>query len=564
MLKLLEIAIKPSFDEVLQHFDTLINSFESSACTNGHAMIGNICDYVCEFFEESLENPVVQQSLSRYKNRHFIWTGKAFICPQNVAIQWNYPEGPYLYKLPSMLSDRHKLLKCLGISENFNLNDILVAFKQMFKDTGHTQSHKIPKKNYSIVKDMILRLSSMSIDSSQVLEYEDDIILVDESYTLQPVSQLSFNDAPWLTPDEEFCYVHSKLNREVALALGVKPNHSRFLDKFISSSQQNFAGIPFGQKEELTQRIRNILRDYPLDVTFLKELLQNADDAKATKMRVILDKRQHRKERVLSEKWGEELQGPALLVWNDKDFSDDDLEGIQKLGLGSKRDNDETIGQFGIGFNVVYHLTDCPSFITRGNILCVFDPHCWYIPGADAACPGRQYNINDKFMKDISDLKSSFLQVAPSRLHLPNNLNKGTLFRFPLRTEKSFQTTELLDKTLIKQHMSISIIEKIVNDWAHKIQDALLFLSHIKQFSFYVIDDHNVALKLLYEMNVSDNSQQQREVFHHKLNSYKSDSKPFIVTYPIELTIVEPRCTKVTKKWLIQNGVGDMSKSPQD
>ena len=564
VLKLLEIAIKPSFDEVLQHFNTLINTFESSACTNGHAMIGNICDYVYDFLEESLENPVVQQSLSRYNNRHFIWTGKAFVCPWDVAINWNYRDGPYLYKLPSMLFNRHKLLDCLGIEENFNLQDILVAFEQMFNDTSHTQSHKIPKKNYSIVKDMILKLSSMSIDSSQVSAYKGDIILVDESYTLQPVSQLSFNDAPWLPPDEECCYVHSKLNREVALALGVKPNRSRFLDKFISSSQQNFAGVPFGQREELTQRIKNILRDYPLDVTFLKEMLQNADDARATKMRVILDKRQHKKERVLPEKWGEELQGPALLVWNDKDFSDDDLEGIQKLGLGSKRDNDETIGQFGIGFNVVYHLTDCPSFITRGNILCVFDPHCRYIPEADAACPGRQYNIDDRFMRDISDLNSSFLQVAPSRLHLPNNLNKGTLFRFPLRTEKSFQTTELLDKTLIKQHMSISIIEKIVNDWAHKIQDALLFLSHIKQFSFYVIDDHNVALKLLYEMNVSDNSQQQREVFHHKLNSYKSDSKPFIVTYPIKLTIVEPRCTKVTKKWLIQNGIGDVSKSPQE
>ena len=564
VLKLLEIAIKPSFDEVLQHFNTLINTFESSACTNGHAMIGNICGYVYDFLEESLENPVLQQSLSQYKNRHFIWTGKAFVCPWDVAINWNYRDGPYLYKLPSMLSDRHKLLKYLGISENFNLNDILVAFKQMFQDTGDTQSYKIPKKNHSIVKDMIIRLSSMSIESSQVSAYEGDIILVDDSYTLQPVSQLSFNDAPWLPPDEECCYVHSKLNREVALALGVKPNRSRYLDKFISLSQQNFAGVPFGQREELTQRIKNILRDYPLDVTFLKEMLQNADDAKATKMRVILDKRQHKKERVLSEKWGEELQGPALLVWNDKDFSDDDLIGIQKLGLGSKRDDDETIGQFGIGFNVVYHLTDCPSFITRGNILCVFDPHCRYIPEANAACPGRQYNIDDRFMRDISDLNSSFLQVAPSRLHLPNNLNKGTLFRFPLRTEKCFQTTELLDKTLIKQHMSISKIEKIVNDWAHKIQDALLFLSHIKQFSFYVIDDHNVALKLSYEMNVSDYSQRQREVFHHKLNSYKSDNKPFIVTYPIELTIVEPRCTKVTKKWLIQNGVGDVSKSPPE
>ena len=185
VLKLLKIAIKPSFDEVLQHFNTLINTFESSSeHTNGHAMIGLMCNKVYKFFEESLENPVVQQLLSQYNNKHFIWTGKAFVCPWDVTINWKYPEGPYLYKLPSMLSERHKLLKCLGISENFNLNDILVAFEQMFQDTGDTQSYKIPKKNYSIVKDMIIRLSSMSIDSSQVSAYEGDIILVDDSYTL--------------------------------------------------------------------------------------------------------------------------------------------------------------------------------------------------------------------------------------------------------------------------------------------------------------------------------------------------------------------------------------------
>ena len=64
--------------------------------------------------------------------------------------------------------------------------------------------------------------------------------------------------------------------------------------------------------------------------------------------------------KVLSSDW-KDLQGPALLVWNDKGFTEEDLIGIQKLGLGSKRTNAESIGQYGIGFNAVYHLTDCPS-----------------------------------------------------------------------------------------------------------------------------------------------------------------------------------------------------------
>ena len=79
----------------------------------------------------------------------------------------------------------------------------------------------------------------------------------------------------------------------------------------------------------MTRRIKNILREYPFDeenATFLKELIQNADDAKATKMCVILDKRTHGRDRVLSEQWSD-LQGPALLVWNDAEFTESDLKG---------------------------------------------------------------------------------------------------------------------------------------------------------------------------------------------------------------------------------------------
>uniref|UniRef100_A0A1X7UXC8 Sacsin/Nov domain-containing protein n=1 Tax=Amphimedon queenslandica TaxID=400682 RepID=A0A1X7UXC8_AMPQE len=558
VIKLLEIATKPSFDEVLEHFNTLIHSFKPSA---SREIIYEMCRVIYTFFDESLENRVLYQSLSKYSNKQFIWTGKAFVCPRDVAVNWKHDDGPYLYKLPSMLSEQNNLLSCLKIKKDFNYEDILVAFEKMYKEF---ESHQLQESVRDIALSMISELNSMTIDSSQVSDYKRDIILIDNSFTLRQVSQLSFNDSPWLPPDNESFFVHNKLTREVALTLGVKPTCSRFLNKFAPQSQQSFVGVPFGQKEELTRRIRNILQEYPLDATFLKELLQNADDAKATKIRVILDKRQHKKEKVPSEEWGKELQGPALLVWNDKEFSDADLEGIQKLGLGSKRDDDESIGQFGIGFNVVYHLTDCPSFITRGNTLCVFDPHCRYIPEADHSCPGRRYNIDDNFLEGMSHLKSSFLRVSPSNIHLPDNLTTGTLFRFPLRTQSGLQSTELLDKTAFKKHISVSVMEEKLTNWVNEIEDALLFLNHIKKFSFYIIDDKHSSLKLSYEISISEEDQQQREGFHQKLLSFKTSKEPFIVTYPIQLTIVKPHNGEVTKRWLIQNGVGNLSKSPTE
>ena len=561
VIKLLEISTKPSFDEVLEHFNILIHSFKPSAPKDHYEIIDKMCRLIYTVFDELLENRVLYQSLSKYYNKPFIWTGKAFVCPQDVAVYWKHNDGPYLYKLPSMLFEQNNLLKCLKIKKNFNYEDILVAFEKMYKEL---ESHKLQESIRDIALSMISELNSMTINSSQVSDYKGDIILVDNSYALRHVSQLSFNDAPWLPPDNESFFVHNRLTRGVALTLGVKPTCSRFLDKFAPQSQQSFAGVPFGQKEELTRRIRNILQEYPLDATFLKELLQNADDAKATKIRIILDKRQHGNERVPSEKWGKELQGPALLVWNDKEFSDTDLVGIQKLGLGSKRDDVESIGQFGIGFNVVYHLTDCPSFITRGNTLCVFDPHCRYVPEADHSCPGRRYNIDENFLEGMSDLKSSFLQVSSSNINLPDNLTTGTLFRFPLRTRSGFKSTELLDKTAFKKHISVSVMEEKLTEWVKEIEDALLFLNHIKKFSFYIIDDRHSSLKLSYEVNISQEDQQQREGFHQKLLSFKTSKEPFIVTYPIQLIIVKPHNEEVIKRWLVQNGVGNVSKSPEE
>lgn len=40
----------------------------------------------------------------------------------------------------------------------------------------------------------------------------------------------------------------------------------------------------FGQTVDLTQRIREVLTNYPEGTTILKELIQNADDASAKKV----------------------------------------------------------------------------------------------------------------------------------------------------------------------------------------------------------------------------------------------------------------------------------------
>ena len=68
---------------------------------------------------------------------------------------------------------------------------------------------------------------------------------------MRRTSDLAFSDAPWCKDNEESYYVHQVIQRGVAFKLGVSDVHSKAL--------QPYNGQPFGQHEDLTQRIQNIL-----------------------------------------------------------------------------------------------------------------------------------------------------------------------------------------------------------------------------------------------------------------------------------------------------------------
>ena len=565
VLTVLGIPTRPSLDDVLLHFQCLLDTFQPKMCQNTKVVdeISQLCCNIYECFDDEIRKVIepggdgshssvmrkepssstkIEEKLMEFQTKPFIWTRTCFAIPDDVAKHWK-KNGPYLFKLPDILSERNNLLSALQVQDSFNAKKLLNTFRCMLND----HQAELPSKYYELVDCIILELNSAP---GELTDF-DEVILVDEHYILRPAKELSFNDATWIPTAKNCNYVHSKLIREKALAFGVKLTSSEYLENFVSPLSQHFTGLEFGQREELTQRIKNILHDYPLDVTFLKELLQNADDAKATKMCVILDKRTHGKDRILSKSWAE-LQGPALLVWNDKDFSDKDLEGIQKLGLGSKQGDTESIGQFGIGFNVVYHVTDCPSFITRGNILCVFDPHCCYVPGANKGCPGRRYDVDDNFWKNMSDLQTSYLQDFI--FEQLSCLKKGSLFRFPLRTTAS----EIVEEETSTELLTAKIMEKKLVNWVHQIKDALLFLNHITQLEFYIIDadTNEVQCKVRYELHLDDSSLEARSSFHQIISNFKDSMQPQVVTYPLTIKI-----SANEEKWLVQQGVGDLQNS---
>ena len=107
----------------------------------------------------------------------------------------------------------------------------------------------------------------------------------------------------------------------------------------------------FQQTQPITTGLRIICESYPAG-TCLRELLQNADDARATEIEFVLDTKSYKNGPLLSEAlW--EFHGPAILIRNNSVFTDEDFESISSVGDSRKRDDASTTGKFGLGFNSV-------------------------------------------------------------------------------------------------------------------------------------------------------------------------------------------------------------------
>ena len=565
MRGLLHLRSSPTCDEVIAHLKMVIDS----SSTIDSQWINYTCSEIYAFIESALiKSGDSGLNLHGLECIPCIWNGQKFLSFDTVALDWKLKEGPYLYVVPPSIASKQKLLSTLKVKKEFSHHDAQKALGKMkadFRDKPVTES----------CKNLIIELIPIfqKVESPQEKFRGFSVYLPNRKLVLQKAIDLAYNDAPWAASDDEYDYVHEMFPRNLAEELGVRLVRSRMLDQFVSKKDTYFEGVEFGQHEKLTRRIQNIIRDYPFDITILKELLQNADDAKAKKMYFVLDKRTHGTNSVISRGWCE-LQGPALLVWNDSTFTEKDLKGIQELGLGSKRSDAETIGQYGIGFNVVYHLTDCPSLITGGETLCIMDPHCKYIKEADQLHPGRRYDdLHKGFWKKFPDMSSAYLQTGLD--DVPPEILNGSLFRFPIRHSldmiKSSRIVDHQDRKS-SQPLTAKDLYDLMHKWMPQMKQAMFFLNNVKEIKFMVIEEEGIKLDTKFhfktEIPQSAAFKDESQKFHETLSAFKNEKncKTLVIRYP--LTVTDINCQEdggkdVQEKWLVQQGVGDINNESQ-
>ena len=435
--------------------------------------VSRVCTEAYFFLQENITNSTssVEEFLS---TKPFILVGRRFLSANEVAFEVKTDCSPFLNKLPEHLSDSYaKLLRFSGVRKQFEAKDYisgLLKIKQQFAETQLVDQTLQVAANMAIELGDTVRHRNEEWYSEE--ESSTDIYLPDSGRRMLAVADLCYKDCPWMPDDPEEQFIHEKIPWSTCEQLGVKTRREGAL-------QQHDIGFPFGQKEELTNRLKRILTGYPGEKEILKELLQNADDAQATEICFIKDPRHHPDERVFQESW-KPLQGPALCVYNNRPFTNADIEGICNLGKGSKGEDPNKTGQYGVGFNAVYHLTDVPSFRSKGeeigDVFCVFDPHCKYVPCASDAKPGRMY-------KDIDKLKKKFPDVFPCYLEKLFPIKNSTMFRFPLKSQEMAEESKIS-----KKPVSVHQLDEMMKDLKTELFDVLLFVNNVRKISIAGVD----------------------------------------------------------------------------
>ncbi|KAF5897549.1 sacsin-like, partial [Clarias magur] len=225
------------------------------------------------------------------------------------------------------------------------------------------------------------------------------------------------------------------------------------------------------------------------------ELIQNADDARASKTVFIHDERRYGTDSVWSPALGK-YQGPALYAFNDAEFTEEDWEGIQRAGRSIKHDDPTKVGRFGIGFNSVYHVTDLPCVFSSKH-LAIFDPQKLMF---DDEREGYRWSLDDE--EDRNNLLEYPDQFKPFQdiVNLLCDGNrawekvinecyfKGTLFRFPLRQEASEISANLYDSRKATQ-----LFDSFIPD----ADISVLFLRSVSSISLVHIDsDGSVTVRM--------------------------------------------------------------------
>ncbi len=276
-----------------------------------------------------------------------------------------------------------------------------------------------------------------------------------------------------------------------------------------------------GQHYNVVRAIKNTLEHMSeggisVGSAVIKELLQNADDAGASEMHVILDERTHQGGLLPEYQC---LLGPSLLIRNNAPFKTpadvlpgelDDFTAICDVASGHKRLQATAAGRFGIGFNSVYFVTDTPVLFSRREIH-IFDLlHHIYeaeeingwrfllddFPAAAENAVGPVKTVLERILPKASlgsDLPMGELAATPDHNY------RQTIFRLPLRQDKREGSHSLYPNSYPATVDRMNLLREMAAQTAR----AVLFLKTVEKVHFGLLRDREVEPFALVEADAN-------------------------------------------------------------
>ncbi|XP_052100068.1 sacsin-like isoform X2 [Mytilus californianus] len=542
--------------QALNNLSTLSNAVCQNGIGDGTHMLNNTTLSVYRYINDiSIHNLHLEEKASFlyetaecYMDKKILLLDGSFVKPNNVFLDMSEDCIPYLYSLKR--ADHIRKLK--GFVDLFRIEKQCPARRVINELLSYQSKHGSDAMNESEVR-LYVRLLKVLVDSlnSDVIDNDTlrELYIPDADGVLSPIHTLCL-DSIDIKSTDTMRFTHQSISPEIAVPLGINTKRQKKVAD--CSRPSKIYSKDFGQHEELITRINRILSGYPCDSGVLKEMVQNADDAKATEVHIVMDFAMHPTDNLLSETW-KPLQGPAVLVCNDSYFSESDIEGIQRLGIGSKSGDPTKTGQYGVGFNAVYHLTDVPSFLTRGpevqtgEVLCVMDPHCRYVPDATIQCPGREY-INTEVLKEEHP---NVFSCYHDQILLKET---GTIFRLPIRTSQ-------FKSDISGSHLTIEDVRELVNGFKDEMGEMLLFVNHVKSIKVSEIIEGKLQPVYCVHLEMSDTDAEMRQKFYNMIDSGSKSIRdcqepdsidPNEVKYFADIR----DCNGAYSKWLIVRRMG--------
>lgn len=233
----------------------------------------------------------------------WVWIGDEFVFPSALAFDSPVKFTPYLYVVPSELSEFRDLLLELGVRLSFDIWDYFRVLQRLQSDV---KGVPLSTDQLSFVCCVLEAVADCFLDKP-LFEACNTLLIPDSFGILRCVGDLVYNDAPWIEDNlVGKHFIHPSISNDLADRLGVKS--IRCLSLVDEDMTKDLPCMGFA-------RISELLACYGSNDFLLFDLLELADCCKATKLHLYFDKREHPRQSLLQHNLGNQFNFMCFIFY---------------------------------------------------------------------------------------------------------------------------------------------------------------------------------------------------------------------------------------------------------